>query len=621
MSSTTAAIDHGHDNVTALLERREDHIPPALEIAGVTAQVEMTTRPPSSGQSVQSSAQSTLFSSSASTCPVLGPPDADPSTLTQRSSHPAMSPTAIETATISLASASPSLPEPASIPLPPSPAPALSLGQLPIFTSADDPPPYSPTHTILPHYFSLEPIPIRSYSIKDSTSSLPFLYDFWLCTTTQQHPSSSSRPQSPGIQLQERGLSSQSQNELKYCIIRPQHTDRTAVPLTNSLAPNAYFIPALALVAADYPARWIWWGTEALQMVVFGRQLKNIIMEWRWKHGRMRIGGPIVHRLVGCSFRVTPDRKYCWKQGSGKRRPATASTAAGHVVGQGQAGTGARSRRGDTTVLQLASAEPLSRIAGSNWFGSFISRVASPTPSTATDNADTFSSIPLEGVQVPVPASTTQATSGREQNPMEIATLQDLDVAAHEDDFDAQEAGCYHCREESPNGVAGRIVAVYKPGHPANRARDRPATSRRLEIYAEVGERCETAMMLMCVRLDDLFMSIPDEKKGPLVSARTTAPASGDASGDVEIATSAQVGEDSLESQIAQGSEDLRGGAVGTAAAGSGAMASDDQRSELSAMKRLLLSRYTWRSWLKWVVATVLIAVVVVLILKPKFTH
>ncbi|KAG0339514.1 hypothetical protein BG000_001942 [Podila horticola] len=84
------------------------------------------------------------------------------------------------------------------------------------------------------------------------------------------------------------------------------------------------------------------------------------------------------------------------------------------------------------------------------------------------------------------------------------------------DDDDDEELGAYHCREYSSDGITGRIVAIYRPGRLANRARDRPATSRKLEVFAEVGERCETAMMLMCARIDDLFMSIPDQKKVPL---------------------------------------------------------------------------------------------------------
>ncbi|KAF9284938.1 hypothetical protein BGZ68_004289 [Mortierella alpina] len=121
-------------------------------------------------------------------------------------------------------------------PLPPTTSSLpLSLGSTPLFAplsaTADQPPPYSPTHTILPHYFSLEPIPLRSYLIKDS-ASMPSLYDFYLCATTS---TSASRPQSPTLQLQERGLAPQlHHSELKYCIIRPQRTDRTALSPTRS---------------------------------------------------------------------------------------------------------------------------------------------------------------------------------------------------------------------------------------------------------------------------------------------------------------------------------------------------------------------------------------------------
>ncbi|KAF9970160.1 hypothetical protein BGZ73_007219 [Actinomortierella ambigua] len=95
-----------------------------------------------------------------------------------------------------------------------------------------------------------------------------------------------------------------------------------------------------------------------------------------------------------------------------------------------------------------------------------------------------------------------------------------IDGTGHEDneeddDDDDDEVGVYHCREESIEGAPGRLVAIYRPARAANRARDIPARSCKLEIYAEIGERCETALMFMCSRLDDLFMSIPESKRMP----------------------------------------------------------------------------------------------------------
>ncbi|GJJ75085.1 hypothetical protein EMPS_07443 [Entomortierella parvispora] len=501
--------------------------------------------------------------------------------------------------------------------------PPLSLGALsnfhpqrangPAFSSADEPPPYSPTHTILPHYFSLEPIPVRSYIIKDSTS-LPFMFDFWLCSTTNSNPfheqataslsasmspiptaaattntTPESRPHSPTLQLQERGLASQQhQNELKYCIIRPTHTDRTAIPLNGSTGPNAYFIPALALVAANYPSRWIWWGTEALQLVVFGRNLKNIVMEWRWKHGRTRIGGPIVHRLVGCSFRVTPDRRYCWKQGTGKRRSTTHSTENGRRTGR-SSGIGTQSRR------EVSGSSGLVSNGGGSWFGTFFSRGRVPTDFTTADTTD----IPLGNVH-PLPTLNEQDT---------IADRQEHTL--DEDEDGDEELGCYHCREESPSGVTGRIVAIYKPGRPANRARDRPATSRKLEIYTELGERCETAMMLMCTRLEDLFVSVPEQKKGPfIVRSRQEAPST-------ENGTEA--GADNGE--VAEiGNEQERGEGLELDATELSIQRSRSLQS-MSLKQRIVGTKAAWKMRVKWIVAAVLIAVVAVLVFKPKSSH
>ncbi|KAF9154139.1 hypothetical protein BG015_001773 [Linnemannia schmuckeri] len=506
-----------------------------------------------------------------------------------------------------------------------------------MFTSADEPPPYSPTHTILPHYFELEPIPVRTYIIKDSTG-VPFLYDFWLISTTQSSPS---RPQS--VLLQERGLSPQHQAELKYSIIRPQHTDRTALPITG--ATNAYFIPALALVADHYPSRWIWWGTEALQMVVFGRQHKNVIMEWRWKHGRTRIGGPVVHRLIGASFQIAPDRKFCWKIGSGK----STTTAA----------QGARSRlqqqQRQSRAFGAGSTRPLGQIlstpqgggslegevgaggGGGGWFGSFFGRSRQPTRLN-TDPAETSSSstanIALDSVLVHSPAT-------RTFNIPELVTTQEnlplseqesaIDRAMDGDDEDNDEVGCYHCREESSTGFLGRIVAVYKPGRPANRARDRPASSRKLEIFTEVGERCETVMMLMCIRLDDLFMSLPAQKKGPFVTSR---PAVGGSSSGVGVSGSdgtvsrqqQQITTAGVNGNINEASE---GGAEGEGGEAEGGLdlggpnvegLATSSRSSMSFTKRLIGTRRDWLFRIKWVIAIVLIAVVLVLVLKPKST-
>lgn len=504
-----------------------------------------------------------------------------------------------------------------------------------MFTSADEPPPYSPTHTILPHYFELEPIPVRTYIIKDSTG-VPFLYDFWLISTTQSSPS---RPQS--VLLQERGLSPQHQAELKYSIIRPQHTDRTALPITG--ATNAYFIPALALVADHYPSRWIWWGTEALQMVVFGRQHKNVILEWRWKHGRTRIGGPVVHRLVGASFQIAPDRKYCWKMGSGKSTSTTAQEARNRLQQQQR----------QSRVFGAGSTRPLSQIlstqgggiaeggvsGGGGWFGSFFGRSRQPIRQS-TDPVETSSSttanIALDSVVVHSPTSPTfniPELATTQENPPLSEQESTIDRAMADDDEDDDEVGCYHCREEGSTGFLGRIVAVYKPGRPANRARDRPASSRKLEIFTEVGERCETAMMLMCTRLDDLFMSLPAQKKGPFVTSRPVAVGSsnggggggdGTASGQQQQATTAGVNGNSNEADGGTGA----GGVVGEGGRATGdgpdlggpnAPGLDTSAgASISFTKRLIGTRRDWLFRLKWIIAAILIAVVLVLVLKPK---
>lgn len=402
---------------------------------------------------------------------------------------------------------------------------------------------------------------------------------------------SESRPHSPTLQLQERGLAPQQhQNELKYCIIRPTHTDRTAIPLNGSSGPNAYFLPALALVAANYPSRWIWWGTEALQLVVFGRNLKNIVMEWRWKHGRTRIGGPIVHRLVGCSFRATPERRYCWKQGTGrKRRAANASDNRRRALRLPDTRGQSRGEAAGNSVLVPSGS--------GSWFGTFFSRARVTTDSAASDATD----IPLDSVVV-TPAMNEQGV---------IAGSQEQTNPDEEDD-EYEELGCYHCREESPSGVTGRIVAVYRPGRPANRSRDRPATSRKLEIYTELGERCETAMMLMCTRLDDLFMSVPEQKKGPFIArSRQERPSTegGPEAGPV----------DSEGFEI--GDEQERGESLEAGLAAEQSTHTSQSLQSTSLKQRIVGSKAAWKTRIKWIVAAVLIAVVAVLVFKPKFSH
>ncbi|KAF9999585.1 hypothetical protein BGZ79_006819 [Entomortierella chlamydospora] len=508
-----------------------------------------------------------------------------PQTVSNPSSEPRIGAADLPLSTSSSFAPAP-LNHPSRAPLPPQ----LTLNSIPIFTSADEPPPYSPTHTILPHYFSLVPIPIRSYIIKDS-ASIPFLYDFWLCTTPQRA--------SPGLLFQERGLS-QTQNELKYCIIRPQHTDKTA--LSGPSAQNAYFIPALALVAANHPSRWIWWGTEALQMVVFGRQAKNIIMEWKWKHGRLRIGGPVVHLLIGCSFQITSDRKYCWKQGSGRKRPATARQ---NRANQQRDGNGARRDDHSASTSPSSPSELTNRIAGGSWVGSFFSR-STPNQNATNISSVLTSDIPMNHVQIAIPSTPSPETSNSVDSSVpptrdDNVPLSEQEAVADQDDDEDEEVGCYHCREENSVGTTGRIVAVYRPGRPANRSRDRPASSPKLEIYTELGERCETAMMLMCIRLDDLFMSIPDEKKGPFVS--DTGQGNGGANTQQSI--------DAVRTNVATTDAEAENGSTMTG----------DNRSELSMLKRLLRRHTHWRVWLKWIVAAILIAVVVILVFKSKLQN
>ncbi|KAF9944498.1 hypothetical protein BGZ70_004591, partial [Mortierella alpina] len=423
------------------------------------------------------------------------------------------------------------------------------------------------------------------------SAAMPFLYDFYLSATT-----SASRPHSPALQLQERGLTPPTHpSELKYCILRPQRTDRTAIPITNTLGPNTDldFIPALALVAANYPARWIWWGTEALQMVVFGRQLKNVIMEWKWKQGRTRIGGPILHRLIGCSFRVAPDRRYCWRVGSGKRRihvdatdsqSRTAGNAEGNSGGNGGGSSITTARRHQGRELALPGRTDLSRTAaGGGWFNSFFTR---------TNNASAAESrpgdVPLNDVRTPsspLPHMAGAETEGAMSEPSQVSTGVDgIPLSVQEATADGtgevdEELGCYHCREEN-----------------------RSATSRRLEIYAEVGDRCETAMMLMCTRLDDLFMSIPEEKKNGVF-------VSNNGGSEAVAGSGSPVGRRDSPDEGAERNNIGRenGENVGVATRTEDWMLASDQRSEISVLKRLFAGRYTWRAWLKWTVAAILI--------------
>ncbi|KAI9233926.1 MAG: hypothetical protein BYD32DRAFT_424675 [Podila humilis] len=434
----------------------------------------------------------------------------------------------------------------------------------PIFSTADDPPPYSPTHTILPHYFSLEPIPVRTYIIKDS-DALPSLLDFWLCASAP-----TSRPQSPTM-VQQRGTTPTHHNELKYSVIRPLQTDRTAIPVTSTAAPNAYFIPALALIAADHPGRWIWWGTEALTLVVFGRQLKNIIMEWKWKVGRARIGGPLVQRLIGCSFRVTPEREYCWKLGTGRQRGAS-----GHGGRHRNRDRQSRERRHNQVGDLNDSSRDITVNRGGGWFGSFFSSRSPTMPDSVFAMSDV-----VTDVRVAIPPAHARTTTNTEHE----------GGYTESDDDDDGELGAYHCREYGSDGITGRIVAIYRPGRPANRARDRQASSRKLEVFSEVGERCETALMMMCVRIDDLFMSIPDQKKGPFATLQSE-------EGSGRLGAPAGSSRDTSDEAT-----DRDGGG---------------QQSQASMLRRLARDGRAWKPWIKWIIAAVLIAVVVILVLKPK---
>jgi len=200
-----------------------------------------------------------------------------------------------------------------------------------------------------------------------------------------------------------------------------------------------------------------------------------------------------------------------------------------------------------------------------------------------------------------------------------------IDARSEEDE---DEMGCYHCREEGSTGYLGRIVAVYKPGRPANRARDRPARSRKLEIFTEVGERCETAMMLMCTRIDDLFMSVPAQKRGSLVTSRTNRGTVGNSSGGDGTAgeqpsTAPTTGgmdrnDDLVNEGAVDGGGELDQGGTGQGQYSSSSFAAAAASSPVSHTKRLLGTRRDWLFRLRWLLAAILIAVVLVLVLIPR---
>jgi len=234
---------------------------------------------------------------------------------------------------------------------------------------------------------------------------------------------------------------------------------------------------------------------------------------------------------------------------------------------------------------------------GSSWFGTFFSRTRVTIDSTVSDATD----IPLNHV-LATPTMNEQDTVANRQE----------QTNADDDDDDDEELGCYHCREESSSGVTGRIVAVYRPGRPANRSRDRPATSRKLEIYTELGERCETAMMLMCTRLEDLFMSVPEQKKGPFIAhPRQERPLteSGPEAGPVD-GEGVEIGDEQERGQSRE---------AGLAAEQSTQRSQSLQSASLK--QRIVGSKAAWKTRIKWIVAVVLIAVVAVLVFKPKFHH
>ncbi|KAF9360613.1 hypothetical protein BGX34_007667 [Mortierella sp. NVP85] len=201
----------------------------------------------------------------------------------------------------------------------------------------------------------------------------------------------------------------------------------------------------------------------------------------------------------------------------------------------------------------------------------------------------------------PEPAAEREEEGG---SSMGNTTSQRQEALTDDPDEDDEEQGCFHCREECSSGTTGRIVAVYRPGRPANRARDRPAMSRRLEIFAELGERCETAMMLMCMRLDDLFMSIPAQKKTPLMTTRLSPDRDGGGGGGE---SSQDAGTNVLAGEGGTETNDTRD-----------PVGHDQNGPQTTIMKTLLGNRNAWKTRVKWIVAAILIVVVLVLVLKPK---
>ncbi|KAF9333323.1 hypothetical protein BG006_003772 [Podila minutissima] len=173
--------------------------------------------------------------------------------------------------------------------------------------------------------------------------------------------------------------------------------------------------------------------------------------------------------------------------------------------------------------------------------------------------------------------------------------------AAESDDDDDEEFGAFHCCEYNSDGITSRIVAIYRPGRPANRARDRPATSRKLEVFTEVGERCETAMMMICARIDDLFMSIPDQKKGPFVSLRSEGGSSGGLG--ASAGSNHDPSDEATDRVVSQRIDEIEEH-VGEA--------------RVSMLQRIAEDRKAWKQWTKTVTAVVLIALVVILVLKPQ---
>ncbi|KAF9095162.1 hypothetical protein BGX23_000938 [Mortierella sp. AD031] len=131
---------------------------------------------------------------------------------------------------------------------------------------------------------------------------------------------------------------------------------------------------------------------------------------------------------------------------------------------------------------------------GGGWFGSFFGKASRHRASDTEASPAATGDIALDSVRVhtpsinPEPAATQESVSLSEQ---EAAVDSAIDASA-EGDEDDEEARCYHCREESSTGFLGRIVAVYKPGRPADRARDRPASSL-VAVEEEMAQRMDNS--------------------------------------------------------------------------------------------------------------------------------